>query len=57
MFFSCQEEREEALAKLKAIELKHKELKVLLVFWISFTLLKRKIDHDDPFSFHATLTI
>ena len=32
MISLCQDEREEALAELKAIELKHKELKVLLVF-------------------------
>ena len=42
MLSSCQEEREEALAQLKAIELKHKELKVLLVFWISFSFLLEK---------------
>lgn len=33
-FLSCQEERKEALAELKAIELKYNELKVLLAFLI-----------------------
>lgn len=52
---SCQEEREEALAELKAIELKHKELKVLFVFWIF--CLKKKSILMILFSFRATLTI